>query len=125
MNKEELNKEYNGKVKLKFLESKINSNANNENTKVIDCFINEKDKEGTTYYCEPTKQLQDSICDAILKIKDKNIKVLLLRLHTPFNKAEEVYNNMDIRKRYINEHKAHSINVYLFDNIESDFYSLI
>jgi len=125
-----MNKEYNDKVKVKFLELNIYSNANNENTKVIDCFINKNDKqnyntEDTTYYNNPTKQLEDSIRDEILKVKDENIKVLLLRIHSLFDSADKIYNNMDIRKRYIKEHMNHSIKVFLFDNIEDDFYSLI
>lgn len=125
-----MNKEYNDKVKVKFLELNICSNANNENTKVVDCFINERDKqnyntEDTKYYNDPTNQLEESIRDEILKIKDKNINILLLRIHSLFDSADKIYNNMDIRKRYIKEYMNHSIKVFLFDNIESDFYNLI
>lgn len=124
------NKKYNDKVKVKFLELNTYPTVSHENIEVVDCFINQADKENHDkgnyqYYYEPTKQLEDSIRDEVLKIKDKKIQILLLRIHSLFDNASNMHNNMDIRKKYIEEHMHHSIKVYLFDNIETSFYRLI
>ena len=134
MNTEELIKKYNNGVKEKFLALDISSNANSKNTKVIDCFYNKRYKDDSLKETcdsnmivdnEQTKQLEDSICNEILKIKDTDIEILLLRIHSPYDSANKIYGNMDIIKIYIEENMNHQIKVFLFDDIDSGFFKFI
>ena len=127
-------KKYHNDVKEKFLALDILSNANSKNTKVINCFYSKTYKDDLLNKIfdsniivdnEPTKQIEDSIRDEILKIGDTDIEILLLRIHSPFDSANKIYDNMDIRKRYIKENMNHQIKVFLFDDIDSGFFKFI
>lgn len=62
----------------------------------------------------------------ILKIKDENITTILIRIHSPYDDAKYLSNNIDeTSKNLIVSHMNHSMNIFLFDNIDSDFYKLI
>lgn len=134
MNDSELIKKYNDDVRVKFLGMGICPDASQTNTKVIDCFyndnfkemlLNKENRQNTSVDVEPTRQLHESIMNETLKIKDENIKVLLLRIHSPYDNAQELYDNMDTSKAFIIDNLNHSMKVFLFDNIDSDFYQLI
>ena len=130
----ELIEKYHDKVKKKFLGLGICPEANEDNTKVLDCFYNSEykdillNKENTTLWYtdfEPTRQLHKSIMNDVLSIKDTSINTVLLRIHSPYNDAQDVYENMETSKRYIIDNLNHSMKVFLFDDIDSDFYQLI
>lgn len=134
MNDTELIEKYNDDVRVKFLGLSICPEAEEKNTKVIDCFYNDKfkdillNKENKTHDnvdYEPTKQLHESIMNDILKIKDTSIKIVLLRIHSPYDNAQNLYENMETSKNFIIENLHHSMKVFLFDKIDSDFYQLI
>jgi len=135
--------EYNDKVKIKFLESNISSNANKENIKVLDCFYSEEDKKALSEKIEttppviddaPSEKLLDSIRKEILNIKNENIEILLLRIHSPYDKANKMFSNMntqkrdkiiDAKKRGIKEFMNHSMKIFLFNSIDDEFHSFI
>jgi len=134
MNDIELIEKYNNDVKVKFLELNISSESEEKSTKVIDCFYNDKYKDSllskekntrTSVDYDPTRQLHESIMNDILTIKDKNINTVLLRIHSPYDNAEDLYENMETSKIFIIDNLHHSMKVFLFDNIDSDFYQLI
>ena len=127
-------KKYNDEVKEKFLGLSICPEADEDNTKVLDCFYNSKfkdillNKENKTLGnadIEPTRQLHESIMNDVLRIKDTNINTVLLRIHSPYNNAQDVYDNMETSKNFIIDNLNHSMKVFLFDNIDSGFYQLI
>jgi len=134
MNDTELNEKYNDDVRAKFLGLNISPESEKKSTKVIDCFYNEKfkdillNKENKTHSnvdYEPTRQLHESIMSDILKIKDTSINTVLLRIHSPYDNAQDLYNNMETSKMFIIENLHHSMKVFLFDDIDGNFYKFI
>ena len=130
----ELIEKYHDKVKEKFLGLSILSEADEDNTKVLDCFynsefkdilLNKKNKTLGNADIEPTRQLHKSIMNDILRIKDTSINTVLLRIHSPYNDAQDLYDNMETSKNFIIDNLNHSMKVFLFDDIDSDFYQLI